>query len=113
MKYPNAKIIGTAKETEKGITYFEIESKDSNMRRDLLYTKEGKVVEIEEELSAENIPSFVKAAVEEKFKDVEYKRGEKNVRNNVTKYEVVCDVKGKILKTTKLKNEKSDENDND
>jgi len=122
--YPDAKILGTAKETEKGVTYFEIESKDGAVRRDLLYTIDGKVAEIEEALSDETIPSFVKSTIEKKFKDVKYKKGEKIVRNSVTKYEViieasevkydvVCDANGKILTTTKLKNEELDENDND
>lgn len=122
--YPGAKIIGTAKETEKGASYYEIESRDGNVRRDLLFTKDGKVVEIEEALSADNIPVFVKKSINKKFNNVEYKRGEKNVRNSVTKYEViieaaeikyevVCDASGKILKTVKLKNEEGKESDND
>ncbi len=122
--YPDAKIIGTAKEIEKGVTYFEIESKDGKVRRDLLFTKEGKVAEIEEVLTAETIPAIVKESIEKKFKKVEYKRGEKNIRDSVTKYEVVieasevkyevvCDVNGKIIKTTKLKSKGADENDND
>jgi hypothetical protein len=122
--YPSAKIVGTAKEVEKGVTYFEVESRDGKIRRDLLYTETGKVAEIEEALSAESIPSFVKSSIEKKFKDVEYKKGEKNVRNSTTKYEVVieasevkyevvCDAKGKIIKSTKLKKEENDEKDND
>ena len=123
-EYPEAKIIGTAKETEKGVTYFEIESKDGKVRRDLLYTESGKVAEIEEVLTAETIPDFVKSSIEKKFTKVEFKKGEKNVRNSITKYEViieasevkyevVCDAKGKIIKSTKLKKEENDENDND
>jgi hypothetical protein len=46
-EYPAAKIIGTSTEVEKGVTYFEIESMDGKVRRDLLYTKEGKRSEIE------------------------------------------------------------------
>jgi len=123
-EYPSAKIVGTAKEVEKGVTYFEIESKDGKVGRDLLYTKAGKVAEIEEALTAKSIPSFVKKSIEKKFKKVEYKRGEKNIRNSITKYEiviessevkyeVVCDAKGNITKSTKLKNTESDEKDND
>lgn len=118
-EYPNAKILGVAKETEKGVTYFEIESKDGKVRRDLLFTKNGKVAEIEESLTSKDIPVFVKKSIEMKFKNVEFKRGEKNIRNSVTKYEVVieaaeikyevvCNASGKILKTTRLKDEESD-----
>ena len=123
-EYPAAKIIGTSTEVEKGVTYFEIESMDGKVRRDLLYTKTGKVEEIEEVLTAATIPDFVKKSIEKKFKDVEYKKGEKNMRNSVTKYEliieaselkyeVVCDAHGKITKTKKIKNEESEVNDND
>ncbi len=122
-EYPNAKILGTAKETEKGVAYFEIESKDGNVRRDLLFTKEGKIKEIEERLTAETIPGFVKKSIEAKYKNHTFIRGEKNVRNSVTtyevtiksgknEYEVICNSKGKIEKTHEL-GKKSDEQDND
>lgn len=122
-EYPNAKILGTAKETEKGVTYFEIESKDGKVRRDLLFTKGGQTKEIEERLTAETIPAFVKKSIEAKYKNHEFIKGEKNVSNSVTKYEimiksgknkyeVVCDSKGNIEKTREL-SKKSDEQDND
>ncbi len=47
-RYPNAAIKGTSIEKENGKTYYEIESIDGTRRRDLLYTKSGKVAEIEE-----------------------------------------------------------------
>lgn len=122
-EYPNAKILGTAKEAEKGVTYFEIESKDGKVRRDLLFTKDGKTKEIEERLTAGTIPDFVKKSIAAKYKNHEFIRGEKNVSGSVTKYEimiksgkkkyeVVCDAKGQIEKSREL-NKKSDENDND
>ena len=122
-EYPNAKILATAKETEKGVTYFEIESKDGKVRRDLLFTKDGKTKEIEERLTAETIPGFVKKSIEAKYKNHEFISGEKNVSDNVTKYEitiksgkqkyeVICDSKGKIEKSREL-NKKSDKQDND
>lgn len=46
--YPSAKIKGAGTETEDGVEYYEIESVDGKTRRDLLYTKDGKVCEIEE-----------------------------------------------------------------
>jgi len=44
--YPKAVIKGTSKETEKGVTYYEIESVDGKLNRDLLYTADGKAAEI-------------------------------------------------------------------
>lgn len=122
-EYPNAKVLATAKEIEKGVTYFEIESKDGKVRRDLLFTKDGKTKEIEERLTAETIPGFVKKSIEAKYKNHEFISGEKNVSNSVItyeimiksgkqKYEVVCNANGKIEKTREL-NKKSDKQDND
>ena len=123
-EYSGAKIVGTSTEVEKGVSYFEIESMDGKVRRDLLYTKEGKIAEIEEVLNAETIPVAVKESIKKKFKKVEFKKGEKNIRGaktiyevvieaNEVKYEVVCDAQGKITKTRKIKNKESDEKDND
>src|SRR5512140_1895314 len=49
--YPHATIKGLAKETENGKTYYEIESIDGKLHRDLLYTPEGDAYEIEETIS--------------------------------------------------------------
>jgi hypothetical protein len=50
--YPKAVSTGADKEAEKGKTFYEIESLDGTMKRDLLYTPEGKAAEIEEALPA-------------------------------------------------------------
>ena len=76
-EYLGAKIIGTSTEVEKSITYYEIESMDGKVRRDLLYTKEGKIAEIEEVLNAETIPAAVKESIKKKFKKVELKKEKK------------------------------------
>jgi hypothetical protein len=61
--YPNAVIKGTSKETEKGITYYEVESVDGKLNRDLLYTADGKAVEIEEAILPESLPAAVQQAL--------------------------------------------------
>ncbi len=65
--YPNAVIKGTSTEKEHGKTYYEIESMDGTQGRDLLYTEDGKIAEIEEALAAENIPDFIKNSVMKKY----------------------------------------------
>jgi hypothetical protein len=119
-EYPAAKIIGTSTEVEKGVTYFEIESMDGKVRRDLLYTKEGKRSEIEETLTHDKIPDFVKTSIMNKYPKYEIKRAERVTSdNNKISYEVlvkmghkraevVLDKDGKIIKSENLKREKEE-----
>ena len=55
--YPNAVITGASKETENGVTLYEVESVDGKLNRDLLYTADGKATEIEETIAPENLPA--------------------------------------------------------
>ncbi len=65
--YPNAVIKGASKETEKGVTYYEIESVDGKMNRDLLYTADGRAVEIEEAIPPESLPAAVQQALAREY----------------------------------------------
>jgi uncharacterized membrane protein YkoI len=65
--YPHAVIKGTSKETEKGVTYYEVESVDGKMNRDLLYTADGKAAEIEETVSPESLPAAVQQTLAREF----------------------------------------------
>ncbi len=130
--YPNAEIKGTSTEKENGKTYYEIESMDGTQGRDLLYTKDGKIAEIEETLAAENIPDFVKNSLMKKYpkstihKVEKLTKGKKIsfeavVEHDGKKSEVVLDSKGKIQKMKKENEEKegkeskeeNEENDKD
>ncbi|MFZ0452139.1 MAG: PepSY-like domain-containing protein [Ignavibacteriaceae bacterium] len=114
--YPKAEIKGTSTEKEHGKTYYEIESMDNSQRRDLLYTKDGKVAEIEETLASNDIPDFVKSSVMKKYPNGEINKAEKVTRGNKTSYElvvksgmdkheVVLDSKGNIQKMEKMNKE--------
>ena len=131
--YPNATIRVTSMEMERGKTYYEIESLDKGHRRDLLYTKSGKVAEIEETLASNDIPDFVKSSVMKKYPKDEINRAEKVtrgqkisyelvVKSGMQKQEVVLDSKGNIQKIKMMKKEKEEkenrenekvDNDND
>jgi len=64
--YPNAKILGTAEEHDHGQRFIEIESRDGLTRRDLLYSPDGTLREIEEEVSTGQLPGTVLHAAESK-----------------------------------------------
>ncbi len=114
--YPNAEIKGASIEKEQDKTYYEIESMDGKQGRDLLYTKDGKVVELEETLSSNDIPDVVKESVMKKYPEGKIQKTEKLTKKDkisyevVVKYdgkksEVVLDSKGNIQKIEKMKNE--------
>ncbi len=127
--YPNAEIKGVSTEKENGKTYYEIESMDGTQGRDLLYTKDGKIAEIEETFAAENIPNFVISSVMKKYPKCKIHKVEKLtkgkkisfeavVEHDGKKSEVVLDSKGNIQKMKKENDEKEgkeskEENDKD
>jgi hypothetical protein len=86
--YPKAEIKGVAKETEKGGTYFEIESVDEGISRDLLYLADGTVAEIEEAVDPANLPAPVKAAVANKYPKGKIVKAEKTMRDALTTYDL-------------------------
>jgi hypothetical protein len=110
--YPKATIKGLSTETEEGKTYFEIESVDGKVKRDLLYLADGTVAEIEETVAAADLPAPVKAAVAAKHPKGKIAKVEKVTRGGVVSYDVVLrsgktnvelsiDPAGKVLKESK------------
>ena len=110
--HPKAKIRGYAKETEKGKTYFEIESMTGRSSLDMLYLADGTVVETEEGLTPSDLPSAVRDAVSAKYPDAKIPKAEKTTRGNAVTYELtvmsgktrigmVVDPAGKIVKESK------------
>ncbi|HEY3296679.1 MAG TPA: PepSY domain-containing protein [bacterium] len=111
--YPAAKIVGTSQETEDSTTYFEIESRDGKVKRDILYKADGTVKEIEEGVAKASLPVAVKDAIAKEYPKGIIQKGEKTTRDNVVSYEVilkngkdrmevVVDETGKVLKTEKM-----------
>lgn len=87
--YPKAKIKGTNIETKEGVAYYEIESKEGKTKRDVLYSKDGKVMEIEEMISADQLPQQVMEALTKNYSNAKVKSIEKNIQGVVTTYEVI------------------------
>jgi hypothetical protein len=111
--YPGAKIMGTGMEIEDSTTYFEIESRDGKVKRDILYKADGTVKEIEEGVTKADLPTVIKEAIAKEYPNGKIRKGEKTTRDNVVKYElivkngkekmeVVLDETGKIIKTEKI-----------
>jgi hypothetical protein len=123
-QYPHAKIKGQSIETEKAKKYYEIESVDGTTTRDLLYTLEGKVVEIEESIDSGTLPDTMKSTLSKEYPKGKILKAEKVTRDTLVTYEVqvkvgkktkgvTFDASGKILKTDKTDEEKEEKGDNE
>ena len=110
--YPGATIKGLAREVEEGKTYFEIESVEGKVKRDLLYLADGTLVEIEETVGEADLPIPVKAAAAARYPKGKVVRAEKVTRGGAVSFELrvrvgkaqiemSIDAAGKVLKESK------------
>jgi hypothetical protein len=62
----NAELKGLSKETEHGVTSYEIETVANGRHRDVTVDSKGNVTTIEEETPLDSIPAAARAAIEKK-----------------------------------------------
>ena len=91
--YPNAVIRGTSKETEKGVTYYEVESVDGKLNRDLLYTADGKAAEIEEAILPADLPAIVQQTLAKEYPGCKIIKAETLTKGDVKQFELSIQVK--------------------
>ncbi len=122
--YPAAKIKGASSGVENGKIAFEVESVDGTINRDLLYSEDGSVIEIEETIALKALPVDVSKALNSETGKGKVQKAEKLTRGETVQYEskissgrdrreVVIDPSGKIVKTTKMKRKEKDEEEKD
>lgn len=115
--YPNAEMKGAASEVVDGATYYRIESRDGKVKRGLLYTKEGRVFEVEETLAADALPAAVKQALAKAYPKGTIKIAARTTRGKAVTYgakvrsegrvlQVRLDEKGVVLDTKEIKKKK-------
>jgi hypothetical protein len=124
--YPKASIRDVSTETKDGKSYYEIESIDGDMHRDLLYTPDGKVFEMEEQIAVSDLPAAVSASLKKEFPKGEPKKAERITRDKVVEYEVLLEngekqmevlldssgtIKSKAMTTEKDENKENHESD--
>jgi hypothetical protein len=93
--YPKAVVKGASKETEKGATYFEVESVDGKLNRDLLYTADGKAVEIEESIAATDLPAAVQQTLSKEYPGAKVLKAERMTKGNQILFELRIQIKDK------------------
>jgi hypothetical protein len=98
--YPKAVIKGASKEIEKGQTYYEIESVDGKMNRDLLYAADGKVVEVEEAVAHGALPAAVLKALDKAYPGYKIVKAEELRKDGQRFFELQLQVKDKKVDVT-------------
>jgi uncharacterized membrane protein YkoI len=98
--YPKAVIRGASKETEKGVTYYEVESVDGKMNRDLLYTADGKAVEVEEAIAPGALPAAVVKALAKAYPGYKILKAEDMLKDGQKLFELEIQVNGKKMGVT-------------
>ncbi len=86
--YPNATVKGYSMEQHHGKASYEIDSIDGVTRRDVEYSPQGEVLEIEEELKPSDLPSKVSQAITAKYAGCNIVSAEKKIKGGKTVYEV-------------------------
>ena len=79
-RFPDAKLVGAEKEKEKGKTVFEVAIEDKGQKIEVTLTPEGKIVEIEKQIKAADLPAAVKDALQGKYKNPKYQMIEEVIK---------------------------------
>ncbi len=88
--YPAATIKGFALQKEGGKTFYEVESKDGDISRDILYNPDGSVEEIEETVGPTELPMAVLDTIRLKYANAVVTKAEKTTRAGMVSYEVIA-----------------------
>ncbi len=85
--YPNATIKHVSKETEGGVTVFEVESMDAGLSRDLIYKADGTLMSYEEQIAESAVPAPVLAAIKARYPKATITLREKTFQGTTISYE--------------------------
>jgi hypothetical protein len=89
-KFPEGELVGASKETEKGKTIYEVSLKDQGHKVDVEVTAEGKIVAIEKEIAAKDLPEAVATALNKKYPGAKIQKVEEITKSDqVSAYEAV------------------------
>jgi uncharacterized membrane protein YkoI len=79
-RFPDAKISGASREKEGDKTVYEITIKNKGQNIDVTLTPEGKIVLLEKEIAAKDLPKAVKMALDAKYPKAKFKLIEEVVK---------------------------------
>jgi hypothetical protein len=82
-----AEIKNIGKETEHGVTQYEVETMRNGKHRDFNVDTKGNLIEVEEETTLDAVPAAVRVAIEKKVADGKLTMGETVTKGSQTFYE--------------------------
>ncbi len=82
--YPNATMKSYSTEQHKGKISYEIESIDGSTHRDVEYSSQGELLEIEEDIKPSDLPAKVSQAITKKYAGCEIVSAEKKIKGDQT-----------------------------
>lgn len=88
--YPNATIKSFAREKENGKVFYEIESKDGDVGRDVLYNPDGSVAEIEETVAVSDLPAAIRESINSRYPNALITKAEKTIQGEKVGYEIIA-----------------------
>jgi hypothetical protein len=122
--FPKVEVNAYLTESEDSTTFYEFETVEGTIKRDILYKADGTLVEVEEILTPETVPIEIAKAVTTNMHKAQILGGEKTTKGSEITYEikikagkktgkVVLSADGKIIKKEmkKAKKEKKEENE--
>jgi uncharacterized membrane protein YkoI len=119
-QFPGAKLVAAGKEKEDGKTVYEVSLQYKGHNYDVTATPEGKVVEVEKEITAGDLPKAVKGALDARYPKATLKKVEEITKDDKVAYEVLLvsaekktieiklDSRGKVLETEAKKGKGDD-----
>src|SRR5262249_32247563 len=72
-RFAGAKLVGAETETEEGKTVYEIAIEHKGQSIEVTLTTDGKIIEIEKQIAAKDMPKVVSEALDGKYPQATYK----------------------------------------
>lgn len=84
--YPRAKVLEWEKEIHNGKVYYEAETVDGKIPRNVLYSPDGTVAQIEEKIAVSEIPPAVAQAVKKNYSNSTIRSAHKVTQGDMVEY---------------------------
>ncbi len=99
-KFPDAELVSAEKEKENGKIVYEVAIKNKGKAIEVTLDEEGKIVTVESEIAAKDLPKPVAEAFEKKYPNATVTKVEEVVEGGKTKYELLISFGKKKLEVT-------------
>ncbi|MFH1892231.1 MAG: PepSY-like domain-containing protein [Candidatus Zixiibacteriota bacterium] len=122
--YPNAEILGFEAEKNDNAMVYEIECKFGKVEKDILYSADGSIIQIEQEIAVSALPEIVAKAIGSAYPDGKIDEADMISRDSIIEYEVAVEVgeekfeavvssDGKIIASAQIAADEDDDADDE